>query len=186
MGCNNTRAVDVKIEEKKSLREFKIKNVVGKTYVVKVAEDGTVGDLLEALQDALAQSKAIGQLLYQGEAQPKTKQLLKLDDPTKFVLIEKRTLYEPLSAAELKVATNLAVSKEDAEFLKSIFLGFDLNDDGNISKEELTSIMRGLKRGKEPSTAELSVVAFFLGDTGGNLCIYFADFLKMNRVVSSK
>jgi len=180
------KPISTSIEEKKPLRQFRIKNVQGRVYAVWVAKDGIVLDLLEALQDALDQSKAIGELLYQGEIQPKTKQLSKLDNTTKFSLTEKRTIHEPLTAEEYKIAINLGVSKDDAEFLKSIFLGFDLNEDGKISKEELTCIMRGLKRGKEPTKAELSGVAFFLGDTAGNLCVSFEDFLRMNRVVRSK
>jgi len=140
-------------------RLFKIKNVQGRIYAVKVAEEGTVGDLLKALQDALDPSKVIGELLYQGEIQPKNKQLSKLDDTRKFSLTEKRTMHEPLTKEEHKIAKNLNLSKDDAEYLKSIFLGFDLNNDGKISKEELTSILRGLQKGKEPTKENINRIS---------------------------
>jgi len=90
------------------LRRFKIKNGQGRIYAVKVPKEGTVGDLFEALQNALDESKAIGELLYHGEIQPKSKQLSKLDDTRKFSLTEK--LQEPLTAEEHKIAKDLKLS----------------------------------------------------------------------------
>jgi len=191
MGCGKTVAaqnnyvsapVDEEVDEK-AMREFTIKNYKGGEYIIDVVEEGTVEDLYEALQEALDQSKSIGELLYGGKAPIKSRLLSELDDTTKFVVIEKQRLQCLLTAEEEEAAKSLNIPQDDAEFMKSIFLGFDLNDDGTASLEELKDILRGLWRGKEPSAAEVSAFAFFLGDTSGNLSITFKDFLKMNRIV---
>jgi len=166
--------------------EFTIKNVQGREYVVHVVENGTVEDLLDALQEALDQSKSIGELLYNGEVPIKTKLLSELDDTSKFVLIEKRRKHDSLTTEEKQLAVNLDIAQADAEFLKAIFLGFDLNNDGKCSKNELRCILRGLQRGREPTETEVSALAFFLGDTSGDLNITFHEFLKMNRICTSK
>jgi len=170
----------------KPMAEFTIKNLHCRKYVVHVVEDGTVEDLLDALQEALDQSKSIGELLYNGEEPIKSKLLSELDDTSKFLLIEKCREHGSLTTEEKQLAVNLDIAQDDAEFLKAIFLGFDLNNDGKCSLSELRSILRGLQRGREPTEAEVSAFAFFLGDSSGDLNITFHEFLKMNSIFKSK
>ncbi|XP_002165178.1 neo-calmodulin isoform X4 [Hydra vulgaris] len=75
------------------------------------------------------------------------------------------------------------VTPESMTALKEAFQAFDKNDDGFISKEELTQVMFSL--GHVMSTAEIDQM-ISLVDTDGNGLIDFKEFLSLMNTTSQE
>ncbi|XP_065668889.1 neo-calmodulin isoform X9 [Hydra vulgaris] len=79
--------------------------------------------------------------------------------------------------------TAQTVTPESMTALKEAFQAFDKNDDGFISKEELTQVMFSL--GHVMSTAEIDQM-ISLVDTDGNGLIDFKEFLSLMNTTSQE
>jgi len=169
-----------------SKRKMAVSSVRGRTYAVRVPLTGTVNDLWKALEMELDEKKSIAGLIYNGESLLSSTSLQDLKEDDKITLVEKETIRIPLTRNEIQMIKQFTFyNSKKADFLKAVFIGHGLNECVRISRSELANIIRWMKKGKDPSDAELSVLTYYLEDDSGDLSLSFEEFLKLELVYSS-
>jgi len=133
----------------------------------------------------LDEEKSISGLIYNGENLQCSTLLQDLQEDDKLTLVETEKKQTPLTDEEIKMINNFSYSRSKADFLKAVFVGHGLNQSSQISRSELANIIRWLKKGKDPSDAELAVFTFYLADDCGDLRLSFEEFIKLELVYSS-
>jgi len=83
------------------------------------------------------------------------------------------------------IVKELYLQLDAADYMKAVYNGHDLNKCRTVSRSTLGNIIRWMKKGEDPSDAELAVLSFLLEDAKGDLPLSFKEFIKLDRVYRS-